>query len=230
MKLRRCRCSCSTCRPRGNVSPCGNCTARNCAARPVPGFPRWRCASPATICSSPIERYEHARAACARNRWPDVHDRRYAEHLAALRDERRVMTPVERRGTTRVRRIPLALVGGPLLGDDFALPELVARAGGHIVLDASEWGERTLPHRSVSARSWCAIRSGNWCEGISTRFPTCFAVPTRVSTTGLRTARCPEGARHPVLAALVLRPVACRAGYDAALESRAGAGCGCGGR
>lgn len=41
--------------------------------------------------------------------------------------------------------IPLALVGGPLLADDFVFVDLVTKAGGGIVLDASEWGERTLP-------------------------------------------------------------------------------------
>ncbi len=41
--------------------------------------------------------------------------------------------------------IPLALLGGPLLAGDEALLIAVARAGGRIVLDGSEGGERTLP-------------------------------------------------------------------------------------
>ncbi len=41
--------------------------------------------------------------------------------------------------------VPLALVGGPLLAGDERFLGLVARAGGHIILDASEGGERTLP-------------------------------------------------------------------------------------
>lgn len=41
--------------------------------------------------------------------------------------------------------IRLALLGGPLAEDDFELLDLVESAGGRIVLDASEGGERTLP-------------------------------------------------------------------------------------
>jgi benzoyl-CoA reductase/2-hydroxyglutaryl-CoA dehydratase subunit BcrC/BadD/HgdB len=41
--------------------------------------------------------------------------------------------------------IPLAVVGGPLLGADGAFFELVARAGGRVVLDGTEGGQRALP-------------------------------------------------------------------------------------
>jgi hypothetical protein len=41
--------------------------------------------------------------------------------------------------------IPLAILGGPLLQTDCDLFELVERAGGRIVLDATEHGQRTLP-------------------------------------------------------------------------------------
>jgi benzoyl-CoA reductase/2-hydroxyglutaryl-CoA dehydratase subunit BcrC/BadD/HgdB len=41
--------------------------------------------------------------------------------------------------------VPLALVGGPLVERDFDLFDLVERAGGCVVLDATEGGERTLP-------------------------------------------------------------------------------------
>jgi benzoyl-CoA reductase/2-hydroxyglutaryl-CoA dehydratase subunit BcrC/BadD/HgdB len=40
--------------------------------------------------------------------------------------------------------VPLALVGGPLLDDD-PIFDLIAQAGGRVVLDATEGGERTLP-------------------------------------------------------------------------------------
>jgi len=43
------------------------------------------------------------------------------------------------------KRIPLALVGGPLAEEDSDLFDLVERAGGCVVLDATEGGERTLP-------------------------------------------------------------------------------------
>jgi benzoyl-CoA reductase/2-hydroxyglutaryl-CoA dehydratase subunit BcrC/BadD/HgdB len=41
--------------------------------------------------------------------------------------------------------VPLALVGGPLLAQDFAIFDMVELSGGRIVLDASEAGVRTLP-------------------------------------------------------------------------------------
>jgi benzoyl-CoA reductase/2-hydroxyglutaryl-CoA dehydratase subunit BcrC/BadD/HgdB len=41
--------------------------------------------------------------------------------------------------------IPLAILGGPLMENDEALFELVERAGGRVVLDATEDGQRTLP-------------------------------------------------------------------------------------
>ncbi|MDY0168277.1 MAG: 2-hydroxyacyl-CoA dehydratase family protein [Thermoguttaceae bacterium] len=41
--------------------------------------------------------------------------------------------------------IPLALVGGPQAADHAQFLDLVSRAGGRVVLDASEGGERTLP-------------------------------------------------------------------------------------
>jgi benzoyl-CoA reductase/2-hydroxyglutaryl-CoA dehydratase subunit BcrC/BadD/HgdB len=40
---------------------------------------------------------------------------------------------------------PLALAGGPLPESDYELFDWVQQAGGRIVLDATEWGERTLP-------------------------------------------------------------------------------------
>ena len=41
--------------------------------------------------------------------------------------------------------VPLAIVGGPLLEKDYAIFDLVEQAGGRLVLDATEGGERTLP-------------------------------------------------------------------------------------
>jgi len=41
--------------------------------------------------------------------------------------------------------VPLALVGGPMRESDYGLFDWVQQAGGQIVLDATEWGERTLP-------------------------------------------------------------------------------------
>jgi benzoyl-CoA reductase/2-hydroxyglutaryl-CoA dehydratase subunit BcrC/BadD/HgdB len=46
----------------------------------------------------------------------------------------------------------LAMVGGPLSESDYGLFDWIEQAGGRIVLDATEWGERTLP-RVFSADS-----------------------------------------------------------------------------
>jgi benzoyl-CoA reductase/2-hydroxyglutaryl-CoA dehydratase subunit BcrC/BadD/HgdB len=43
------------------------------------------------------------------------------------------------------RGVPLALIGGPMLQEDFAIFDFVQQARGRIVLDATETGERTLP-------------------------------------------------------------------------------------
>ena len=48
-------------------------------------------------------------------------------------------------GNGSPRGVPLALVGGPLPAGDDDIVALVSRAGGQIVLDASEHGERTRP-------------------------------------------------------------------------------------
>lgn len=40
---------------------------------------------------------------------------------------------------------PVAIVGGPLLKDDFALFDCIEKAGGLVVLDASETGQRGFP-------------------------------------------------------------------------------------
>ena len=41
--------------------------------------------------------------------------------------------------------VPVALVGGPMVTDDFALFDLVESCGASVVLDATESGERTWP-------------------------------------------------------------------------------------
>jgi hypothetical protein len=47
--------------------------------------------------------------------------------------------------TSRHQRVPLAILGGPLLREDCAVWSIIERAGGRIVLDATENGERTQP-------------------------------------------------------------------------------------
>ena len=49
------------------------------------------------------------------------------------------------RRSTSANTIPLGIVGGPVLQNDRKIFDIVTRAGGQIVLDATETGERTLP-------------------------------------------------------------------------------------
>jgi benzoyl-CoA reductase/2-hydroxyglutaryl-CoA dehydratase subunit BcrC/BadD/HgdB len=44
-------------------------------------------------------------------------------------------------------KIPLAIVGGPMLKEDFDFFDLVESAGGRLVFDATEGGQRTQPRR-----------------------------------------------------------------------------------
>ncbi len=43
--------------------------------------------------------------------------------------------------------VPLAIVGGELTGDDSAIADIVRRCGGRIALDATDFGQRTIPGR-----------------------------------------------------------------------------------
>ena len=46
---------------------------------------------------------------------------------------------------TKQSGIPLTLLGGPMLKEDFQLFDTIEAAGGKIVLDATETGERRVP-------------------------------------------------------------------------------------
>ena len=69
--------------------------------------------------------------------------RKYSELMADFHENGIVDT------TTKSEKIPngvpLALVGGPLLRDHFAVFDFAEQAGGDFVLDATETGERTMP-------------------------------------------------------------------------------------
>jgi benzoyl-CoA reductase/2-hydroxyglutaryl-CoA dehydratase subunit BcrC/BadD/HgdB len=54
--------------------------------------------------------------------------------------------------TPTLSGIPLAILGGPLLETDCHIFDLIERAGGRIVLDATEHGQRTLPRPFDPAR------------------------------------------------------------------------------
>jgi len=68
--------------------------------------------------------------------------RRFAEAVVALYDASEMP---DANGASSGGGARLALVGGPLVREDFQLYDVVEAAGGAIVLDASEHGERTMP-------------------------------------------------------------------------------------
>lgn len=87
--------------------------------------------------------YDAARAAL-RSAAATLSARRYAEAIAALDGESHVAANGDKHQQAPTG-VPLALVGGPLLDEDFVLYDVAERAGGRIVLDATEGGERTMP-------------------------------------------------------------------------------------
>jgi benzoyl-CoA reductase/2-hydroxyglutaryl-CoA dehydratase subunit BcrC/BadD/HgdB len=95
--------------------------------------------------------YDAARQAAraARSR---LSARHFAERLAALRGPLATIADPPA-GSPPAAGIPLAVVGGPLLEADDALWDLIEQAGGRVVLDATEGGERTLPSRFEPART-----------------------------------------------------------------------------
>ena len=73
-----------------------------------------------------------------------VSPRRYSE--AIVRFHREGTVDLDSSGPAHaLRRIPVALVGGPLIPHHFQIFDLIERGGGAVVLDATESGERTMP-------------------------------------------------------------------------------------
>jgi benzoyl-CoA reductase/2-hydroxyglutaryl-CoA dehydratase subunit BcrC/BadD/HgdB len=89
--------------------------------------------------------YDRARSAIRQAR-PRLSARRFAEALVNLRGG----INSAGHGPPSARQehgpgVPLALLGGPLVEQDYALLDAVEQAGGRVVLNATESGERTLP-------------------------------------------------------------------------------------
>jgi len=71
--------------------------------------------------------------------------RRYAEVIAALGRDGPVKTlDFETAAEPVIGGMRLAIIGGPLMRQDFDLFEMIEQSGGRIVLDATETGERGL--------------------------------------------------------------------------------------
>ncbi|MBN1346458.1 MAG: 2-hydroxyacyl-CoA dehydratase [Phycisphaerae bacterium] len=69
----------------------------------------------------------------------------YSRALAAFHYSGAMPSPDPTSPSLTNHRTDLALLGGPMLGEDFAIFDVVSRAGGRIVLDGTETGERTMP-------------------------------------------------------------------------------------
>lgn len=98
--------------------------------------------SPEQIVST-LGRYDDRRQAAMAIR-PRVSAGRWAEMLVDLRSDMAGSVAADETSDSPAA-VPLALVGGPLPSESHLFLDLVTRAGGRIVLDASEAGERTLP-------------------------------------------------------------------------------------
>ena len=89
--------------------------------------------------------YDRARFAVqsARNKLPA---REFADAIAAVRGSLPNISEYDPgNGTPQTDGIPLAVLGGPLLEPDYTFFNLIEQAGGRVVLDATEGGERTMP-------------------------------------------------------------------------------------
>ena len=91
-------------------------------------------------------RYDAARTCILASR-EQLSARSYAESIAAFgRDG--PQTSCTSRNTQYTRRntryVPLAIIGGPLMKQEFRIFDIVEESGGRIVLDATETGERGL--------------------------------------------------------------------------------------
>jgi benzoyl-CoA reductase/2-hydroxyglutaryl-CoA dehydratase subunit BcrC/BadD/HgdB len=64
-------------------------------------------------------------------------------HLGGISKSNRLKSGLR----TKVNGIPLAVLGGPLLEADYEFFDVVENAGGRVVLDATEGGERTMPRK-----------------------------------------------------------------------------------
>lgn len=73
-----------------------------------------------------------------------VSPRDFAEAILTFNRTGDVVQKPERYGKIN-KGIPIALLGGPIGTQDFNLYDVIADAGGYVVLDGTETGERTLP-------------------------------------------------------------------------------------
>ena len=78
--------------------------------------------------------------------------RSFSETLASFHETGELVIKNQTISYDAPRGIPVALIGGPLSKQDFILFDIIQKAGGVVVLDGTETGERTLPrpfHRQL---------------------------------------------------------------------------------
>lgn len=80
---------------------------------------------------------------------------------------------------TQGRPLRLAMVGGPLSESDYGLFDWIEQVGGRIVLDATEWGERTLP-RTFSVDSTRRDPLGELADAYFGTIPEIFRRPNHM--------------------------------------------------
>jgi benzoyl-CoA reductase/2-hydroxyglutaryl-CoA dehydratase subunit BcrC/BadD/HgdB len=93
--------------------------------------------------SKQMDRFDANRAAL-RAAAGELPPRRYSESIAEFHRTGEWSVPAERNGRDP-SSVRLALVGGPMLREDLAVFEWVEAAGGSVVLDGTETGERGMP-------------------------------------------------------------------------------------
>ncbi len=127
------------------------------------------------------------RYACARRRLLQAAGscpgRQYAEAVAHFHWDGSVCLPEN--GAGAAGAIPLALVGGPLPRAQWRLLETLERAGGRVVLDATEAGERSL---------WDTPPAGGLPEGTP---PACDCEPALQGLARLYLANCVDVFQRP---------------------------------
>ena len=120
--------------------------------------------------------------------------------------------------------IPLAVLGGPLLETDCAFFDLVEHAGGRVVLDATEGGERTLPRPFDPARL-AADPLEELADAYFDGIPDAFRRPnSRLYEWLGRELAARQVARNHLPPLRLVRPLARRVAAAETMEPRAGAG------
>jgi benzoyl-CoA reductase/2-hydroxyglutaryl-CoA dehydratase subunit BcrC/BadD/HgdB len=125
-----------------------------------------------------MREYERARQSLVDKR-DTFSARQFADELAQLRGgaSRTLRSQAEPGNEVRSSKgMPLAVVGGTVLEDDMVFFDFLENAGGRVVLDATEAGERTLP-RKFDAERLAADPLRELADAYFTAIPDVFRRP-----------------------------------------------------